>query len=39
MGRHSRTLVEREFAWDVLIGRQIAMYDELLGRSSAAPVT
>jgi glycosyltransferase involved in cell wall biosynthesis len=39
MGRHSRTLVEREFAWDVLIDRQIAMYDELLGRSRAAPVT
>jgi glycogen synthase len=32
MGTQSRQIVEREFAWRVLVRRQIALYDELLGR-------
>ncbi len=32
MGQNSRDIVEREFAWPVLVTRQIAVYDELLGR-------
>jgi glycosyltransferase involved in cell wall biosynthesis len=31
MGERSRAIVEREFAWPVLVQRQIAMYEELLG--------
>ena len=30
MGTKSRTIVEQEFAWSVLVDRQIALYDQLL---------
>jgi glycosyltransferase involved in cell wall biosynthesis len=36
MGRESRALVEREFAWPVLVDRQIALYQELLARKTGA---
>jgi glycosyltransferase involved in cell wall biosynthesis len=32
MGQQSREIVEREFAWSVLVTKQIALYRELLGR-------
>jgi glycosyltransferase involved in cell wall biosynthesis len=32
MGARSREIVEREFAWSVLVDRQIAVYEELLDR-------
>jgi glycosyltransferase involved in cell wall biosynthesis len=32
MGSRSREIVEREFAWSVLIERQIALYDDLIAR-------
>ncbi len=31
MGARSRAIVENEFAWNVLVGRQLAVYDEVLG--------
>jgi glycogen synthase len=34
MGARSREIVEREFAWRVLVHRQIALYEDLLGRRS-----
>ena len=30
MGLRSRDIVEREFAWTVIVKRQIAVYEELL---------
>jgi glycogen(starch) synthase len=33
MGVESRAIVEREFAWSVVIERQIALYETLLGNS------
>jgi glycogen(starch) synthase len=30
MGQHSRSIVEQEFAWTVIVKRQIAVYEELL---------
>ena len=35
MGAASRQIVERDFSWSVLVDRQIAMYEELLGRRPA----
>jgi glycogen(starch) synthase len=32
MGDQSRHIVEREFAWPVLVDRQIEIYEELIGR-------
>jgi hypothetical protein len=32
MGARSREIVEREFAWSVLVDRQIAVYEELVDR-------
>lgn len=34
MGARSREIVEHEFAWRVLVRRQIALYEDLLGRRS-----
>ena len=34
MGAKSREIVEREFSWSVLVERQIALYEELLGRGA-----
>lgn len=36
MGQHSRTIVEREFAWDAVADRTLALYDEVLSSSVAA---
>jgi len=33
MGAESRSIVESEFAWTAIVRRQLAVYDELLGRS------
>jgi hypothetical protein len=33
MGDKSRAIVEREFAWSVLVDRQIALYEQLLHRA------
>jgi glycosyltransferase involved in cell wall biosynthesis len=32
MGARSRAIVEQEFAWATLVDRQLAVYDEVLGR-------
>jgi glycosyltransferase involved in cell wall biosynthesis len=36
MGGRSRSIVEREFAWPALADRQLAVYHEVIGRSSNA---
>ena len=33
MGARSRAIVEDEFAWSAIVARQLAVYDEVLGRS------
>ena len=35
MGARSRAIVEQEFAWSVLVDRQIAIYEQLIGRRGA----
>jgi glycosyltransferase involved in cell wall biosynthesis len=30
LGHHSRVIVEQEFAWTVIVKRQIAVYEDLL---------
>jgi len=32
MGAASRTIVEREFSWDLLADRYLQLYEELLSR-------
>jgi glycosyltransferase involved in cell wall biosynthesis len=36
MGDNSRAIVEREFSWTEVVGRQLGLYEELLSSALAA---